>query len=228
MLGVSASEGESLAAPIYSQVHGRNFEEGKDSQMTTAKKESRLVRLLKAKGACADGIEWAKQHRTASAAWEACDKPDWMLWAIDATGLADSKAMQKKLRLFACWCARNTPLADGRVTWDLLTDERSRKAVEVAERFANGEATREELDAAWAAAWDAARAAAGAAARAAARAAAGDAALDAAWAAAGAAARDAAWAAARAAARDAANSELEQRLERLASPQAAVMIGAAQ
>jgi hypothetical protein len=197
MLGVSASEGESLAAPIYSQVHGRNFEEGKDSQMTTAKKESRLVRLLKAKGACADGIEWAKQHRTASAAWEACDKPDWMLWAIDATGLADSKAMQKKLRLFACWCARNTPLADGRVTWDLLTDERSRKAVEVAERFANGEATREELAAAGAAAWDAAR---GAAARAAARAAAGDAALDAAWAAALAAAGAAAGAAALAAA----------------------------
>jgi len=84
----------------------------------------------------------------------------------------------RMLRLFACWCGRNTKLADGRTVWDLLTDPRSRKAVEVAERYANGQATKGEL------------AAAGAAARAAARAAAGDAA----WAAAGAAAGDAAWA----------------------------------
>jgi hypothetical protein len=111
-------------------------------------------------------------------------------------------------RLFACWCARNTPLLDGRTTWDLLTDERSRRAIEVAERYANGEASGEELAAAGDAARDAARDAAWAAARAAARAAA----WDVAWAAAWAAARDAAWAAARdaasasasAAARDAA------------------------
>ena len=92
-------------------------------------------------------------------------------------------------RLWACWCVRNTPLADGRVVWDLLTDERSRIVVEVTERYANGDATQAELAAArdaagaaaraaaWAAAWDAA----GAAARAAAGAAAWDAAGAAAW-----------------------------------------------
>jgi hypothetical protein len=91
-------------------------------------------------------------------------------------------------RRFACWCVRNTPLADGRVVWDLLEDERSRQAVIVAERHAEGLATDKELAVAWAVAWAAAwavaRAVAGAAARAAARAAAG--------AAAGAAARAAA------------------------------------
>ena len=78
-----------------------------------------------------------------------------------------------ELRLWGCWCIRNTKLADGRTVWDLLADPRSRNAVETAERFAQGEATREELAAAWAAgdaagdaagaawdAWNAARAAA--------------------------------------------------------------------
>jgi hypothetical protein len=88
----------------------------------------------------------------------------------------------KVLRLFAVRCARKVQ--------HLMTDERSIKALEVAERFAFGEATDEELeaarDAAWAtardAAWATARAAAGEAAWAAARAAAGEAAWAAAWA----------------------------------------------
>jgi hypothetical protein len=70
------------------------------------------------------------------------------------------------------------------------------------------EAVRKDAAAAWAAAWDAARAAAWAAARDAARDAAGDAARDAAWDAARAAAWDAAWDAARDAAWDAANKKL--------------------
>ena len=65
----------------------------------------------------------------------------------------------KAQRIFACWCVRNTPLADGRKVWDLLTDERSRSAVDVAERYANGHANDEELAAARAAAWDARNAA---------------------------------------------------------------------
>ena len=82
----------------------------------------------------------------------------------------------RDLRLFAVWCTREAlKLIDA--------DLRSVEACNVAERFANGEATNEELSAAWAAAGDAAWAAAWAAA--------GDA-RDAAWAAAGDAARAAA------------------------------------
>jgi hypothetical protein len=110
------------------------------------------------------------------------------LWVVLRTELVSERVM----RLFAVWCARQVQ--------HLMKDERSLKALDVAEAFANGNATREELSAA--------RAAAGAAAWDAARDAAWDAARDAAWAAARdaarAAARDAARAAARAAARDAA------------------------
>ena len=125
------------------------------------------------------------------------------LWACCA-----EPQYSREWRLYAVWCARQVEY--------LMTDERSKSALVVAELYANGQATDDELAAAGAAA-EAAGAAAGAAARAVARdaaraaawaaawAAARDAAWDAAWAAAGAAAwaaaRDAAWAAARAVAR---------------------------
>ena len=57
----------------------------------------------------------------------------------------------KTWRLFAVWCARQVE--------HLLTDERPRHAINVAERHANGMATDEELEAAWEAARAAARAA---------------------------------------------------------------------
>jgi hypothetical protein len=104
--------------------------------------------------------------------------------------------------MFAVRCVRETPIGDGRFVFDLLTDPRSIRAVEVAEAYAKGEAIKEDLDAAWDAAMDAASAAASAAARAAAR----DAAWDAAWDAASAAASAAAWDAAMDAAMDAARA----------------------
>jgi len=130
-----------------------------------------------------------------------------LIWAFSVC----PKISDREKRLFAVRCARETPIDEGRMTGELITDPRSISALDVAERFANGAATSEELAAARAAAraaaWAAARAAAWAAAWAAARAAAWDAAWDAArdaaGAAAGAAARDAEGDAARAAARDA-------------------------
>lgn len=112
------------------------------------------------------------------------------LWVLHCILDAD-----RDMRLFAVWCARQVE--------HLMEDQRSKDALNVAERFVNGEATDEERNAARNAAWDAARNAAwGAAwpARKAARAAAWGAARGAAW--------DAVWAA-RCAAGDAAGDAAE-------------------
>jgi hypothetical protein len=94
-------------------------------------------------------------------------------------------------RLFACDCAeRALPIYER----EHPGDPRPRQAIEVARRYANRDATSDELATAWATAWGAARDAAWGAARDAAWATA----RATAWAAAWGAARDAAWAAARA------------------------------
>jgi len=133
--------------------------------------------------ACKDGREWALAHCGTMADVWATAKPEWVVWVATRPGVLPDR----EIRLFAVFCARQVE--------HLLTDQRSRDAIDVAEKFASGEATGCELTAAWTAA--AARAADGAAAGAAAWAAA------AAGAAAGAAARAAdgaaAWAAAAAA-----------------------------
>ena len=64
------------------------------------------------------------------------------LWALHCIKDAD-----RDIRLFSVWCARQVQ--------HLMIDSRSTNALDVAERFANGKATKEELEAAHAAAWDA-------------------------------------------------------------------------
>lgn len=122
--------------------------------------------------------------------WEKA-KPAWLVWVATRP----SVLTDKELHLFAVYCARQVQ--------HLMTDPRSIEAIDVAEKFAQGKASDDELAIARAAAKAAEYAAADAAARAraAARAtararAAAKAAADAAWA----AARVAAWAAADAAA----------------------------
>ena len=151
---------------------------------------------IRAHGPCSDG--WSKLLRHLGKI-QADDEPLALATILDSNGLDDAlwclravDGHQREMRMYAVWCARQVQ--------HLMTDLRSLAALDVAERYANGEATGNELDAAWDAARDAARATAWDAAEAAARDAARAAAWDAAWD----AARDAAWGAARDAATDAA------------------------
>ena len=132
---------------------------------------------------------------------------DWIIWLVTNEKCYPNQSIANRiLRLLACDCAERALKKCGD-----NPDPRSINAVKVARRFANGNATEEELAAARAAAGYAAGYAAGAAARAAARAAAGAAA----GAAARAAARDAAGAAAWDAAGAARAAENKWQLKRL-------------
>lgn len=127
---------------------------------------------IRAHSPCADGWEKLLKHLGKT---QADDEPLSILTILDSNGLNDAlwclravEGKDREIRLFAVWCARQVQR--------LLKDKRSRDALDVAERYANGEATRSELRAArdaaarsaaraaaWEDAWEAARAACAAA-----------------------------------------------------------------
>ena len=117
-------------------------------------------KLLKGLWACEEARVWAATQPDLQTAWSNCQRGDWMLWLVARTTVSTD---DPRLRLMAC------DFAEAVLHLIPEGEERPRKAIEVARRFAAGEATREELAAAEAAAWDAAWAAAEAAAEAAAR-----------------------------------------------------------
>ena len=149
---------------------------------------------------CTDGWEKLLKHLGKT---RPDDEPLSLLTILDSNGIDDTiwcfravEGYDKEKRLFAVWCARQVQ--------HLMADQRSIDALDVADRYANGLATDDELSAAGAAAGGA-----------------GDDAW-AAWAAAGAAAGaagdDAAWASARAAvwaAGDAARDRQETKLREI-------------
>ena len=115
--------------------------------------------FLEKYGACASGARWALSiSEDMGDVWEAMiaeEKHTWLIWTLSRAGVFPDSVLRK----LACRFVRETPLLDGMTVWALLEDNRSRKAVEVAERFADGKATNEELkatsDATFAAVYDA-------------------------------------------------------------------------
>jgi hypothetical protein len=71
------------------------------------------------------------------AQWNESTEPQKMLLALRASG----RASDRKLRLFTCACCR--------LIWDFPNDERPRRVLEVAERYADGLATSGEIFAAF-------------------------------------------------------------------------------
>ena len=93
---------------------------------------------------CAEGWEKLLSYLGKT---KADDEPLLITTILDSNGLDDAiwclrtvEGYDREIRLFAVWCARQVQ--------HVMTDQRSPDALDVAERYANGEATEKEMDAA--------------------------------------------------------------------------------
>jgi hypothetical protein len=94
-----------------------------------------LKEFLEEINACEDARTWASD-KTIEQVVKECHRGDWLLWLSRKVEInLQTRTLAKAL------CAKTVI--------HLMKDERSRKAIEVAEAFGRGNATREELDAAY-------------------------------------------------------------------------------
>ena len=56
--------------------------------------------------ACREAIDFASDFPSLQAAWDACERGDWMLWWAGRCSGSSESASRKKLVLAACKCAR--------------------------------------------------------------------------------------------------------------------------
>lgn len=93
--------------------------------------------ILKELNACSEGLDWAKKYDTIEEIVENVERGDWLLWLGAKLDLPIEEITLAKAR-----CAKTV--------LHLMKDERSKKAVEVAESFGLGKVTRAELNSAYA------------------------------------------------------------------------------
>lgn len=110
---------------------------------------------LKKLDACEEAIEWLKEgdYETPQAAWDACTRSDWMLWLLGKLSGKPGSAKRRKFVLCTCECVRFM------LKYVPAGEERPLRAIEVAENWAQGKATIEDVRAAANAAYAAAYAA---------------------------------------------------------------------
>ncbi len=91
---------------------------------------TRFQNLMERAQACADARAWVGT-RSMVDAWYACERPDWLIWFAGESGAVSDRDW----RLLACAFARSVlqNTAPG--------DDRPRKAIEAAERYAHGTGT---------------------------------------------------------------------------------------
>jgi hypothetical protein len=98
-----------------------------------------MKELLKKLNACEPAIEWA-ENKTWEEIYKTCHRGDWLLWLFKETNPDDLQ----KITLAKGHCAATV--------LHLMKDERSINAVKVAIAFGEGNASREDLNAAYTAA----------------------------------------------------------------------------
>jgi hypothetical protein len=94
-----------------------------------------IAELIEKHDPCISGKQWLIDNniQTVAEAYDKCERSDWLIWL-----LVEVKGIDKKQRIeLGCKIIRTI--------WHLLTDDRSKTAIKVAERWCRGEANDEEL-----------------------------------------------------------------------------------
>ena len=102
--------------------------------MKTKTAKAHWSKVLVYHGACHEAVEWARTQKSATAAWNNCERGDHMLWIAGKLSGDPDSASRKLVVLAACACAR---LSLGFV---LPGEARPLKAIETAEAWARGRA----------------------------------------------------------------------------------------
>src|SRR5580693_4814465 len=85
------------------------------------------------------GVSMSSMRSKDETRWASCQIPRLMF--LDLKDRGEQGLISRELRLFACACCKYVT--------EFLDDDRSSQAVDVAERYADGNASRDELDAAY-------------------------------------------------------------------------------
>src|SRR3972149_6910811 len=98
-----------------------------------------IMSFAQSRDACPEALRWLKTQASPRAAWDACERPDWMIWLAARRGV-DHKVLAR----IACDCARTA------LRFVPAGEDRPRLAIEATERWIVGAAAA--TDAAYAAA----------------------------------------------------------------------------
>jgi hypothetical protein len=95
--------------------------------------ESEVSEFIERHRACSKARPFAARFSTLADGWDSCHVPDWLIWCRKKAGFEDLQA----LRVWACWCVRQTV--------HLMSQPETSEALDVVERFIEGNASAEEL-----------------------------------------------------------------------------------
>src|SRR5271170_4918306 len=100
-----------------------------------------LKSKLKALGACEDAVEWVG-NRPLSTAWSECERGDWMLWLCARMIGEEAWPTHQEIVRASCDCAELVlPIFEK----ENPKDKRVRECIEVTRKWANGEASVEDV-----------------------------------------------------------------------------------
>ncbi len=93
------------------------------------------IEKLKKSDACREGVAWASEQESAQAAWDACERGDWMLWAWGRNCGKQGSKIHRRLVLCAVECARTSL----KYIEDKEVKKLVKKSLKATERWARGE-----------------------------------------------------------------------------------------